>query len=293
MRRIVSPVLVLTALSSGTVLAGHGWLESFEEAERAAARQREPLLVHFHASWCGPCRQMQQRVFSSSLVQRALQTGLKAVKVDISERPDLKDRFGADTIPRDIAVYPDGSVATLCVGLVPLTSYLSILRHTAARGQSVAGTQMDDSELNRTEIPLSESESVRLLPDESADGEIIGLDGYCPVMLTRHGKWVKGETTRTARYRGVLYYLSSDRQRHEFLRNPARYAPRNLGCDPVVLFLEQRAVTGRIRYGAFFDGKLYLFRTEETRREFKRHPVRYTRIQHAMGSSELTGLSFH
>ena len=41
------------------------------------------------------------------------------------------------------------------------------------------------------------------------------------------------------------------------------------------------------------DGKLYLFRTAESRREFKRQPLRYTRVQHAVKSTELTGQTFH
>ncbi len=292
MRRIVSSVFVLTVLSNGTALAGHSWLESFEEAEQAAAQQQVPLLIHFYASWCGPCRQMEQRVFSSPTVQYALQEGLTAVKVNISERPDLKDRFGADTIPRDMVVYPDGSVATLSVGMVPRTSYLLILRDTAARGRLIAMTQMEESDLIPTGRQPRAVKLISPMPGGSADEEIIGLSGYCPVMLTGHRRWVKGDITRAERYRGVLYYFSGDSQRVQFLRNPDWYAPRNLGCDPVVLFRQQRAVAGRIKYGVFFDGKLYLFRTAESRREFKLRPLRYTRIQHAVRPSELTGQTF-
>ena len=273
MWRIVLSVFVLAVLNNGVALAGHSWAESFEEAEQTAAQQHVPLLIHFYASWCGPCRLMEQRV-------------------NISERPDLKDRFGADTIPRDIVVYPDGSVVTLSVGLLPRTSYLLLLQDTAARGRSIAVKKMEESGL----LPMGRHpRAVELiLPEKNRleSKEIIGLNGYCPVMLIGHRRWVKGEVTRAERYHGVLYYFSGDRQHVQFRRSPDRYTPRNLGCDPVVLFRQQRAVPGRVKYGVFFDGELYLFRTAESRREFKLRPLRYTRIQHAVRIPGLSGPIF-
>ena len=292
MERIRSSVFILTILTNGCVLAGGGWMPSFEEAEQAAARQQIPLLMHFHAFWCRPCRQMGRQLFSSPDVQRALQDGLAAVKVDITDRPDLKERFAAVSIPRDVVVYPDGSVETLSVGMVRKSLYLSILRDAAARGRSISMTLMEQLESAETGKTTHAVESVPAASSGSTDEEIIGLSGYCPVSLMRRKQWVRGNPNLAERYRGVLYYLRGDKQRDEFLRNPDRYAPCNLGCDPVVLFREQRAVTGRIRYGAFFDGKLYLFRTAESRREFRFQPLRYTRIQHAVRSGELTGQTF-
>ena len=168
MRRIVSSVFVLTVLSNGTALADHSWLESFEEAEQAAAQQQVPLLIHFYASWCGPCRQMEQRVFSSPTVQYALQEGLTAVKVNISERPDLKDRFGADTIPRDIVVYPDGSVVTLSVGHVTkdVVSFASS-RHGLPMVDLISVKQMEESGL----LPMGRHpRAAGLVPPEQAGG---------------------------------------------------------------------------------------------------------------------------
>ena len=294
MKCIPPSVLILTFMVSGMTLAGHGpgWQVSFKDAERQATQQQVPLLMHFHSSWCGPCRQMDQQVFSSPAVQRALQEGLMAVKVDITERPDLKDRFGADSIPRDIVVYPDGSVETISIGMVPQGSYLSLLRNTAARGRSIAMTRMEESETEAIEKRSLVVESVPTMKDAAEDTEIIGLSGYCPVMLSGRKEWIRGQANLTERHRGVLYHFCGEKQRNLFLENPDRYAPRNLGCDPVILFKEQRAVTGRIRYGAFFDGKLYLFRTAQSRGEFKRKPLRYTRIQHAIKPTELTGQTF-
>ncbi len=299
-------VLALVISGSAFAVSGAGWQASFERAEQLASERQVPLLLHFHAEWCGPCRAMERDVFSSPVVQRALQDGLVAVQVNTSQRPDLKQRFGAETIPRDVVVYPDGTVETLSVGLVPQHSYLANLRDTAARGQAMLMNLMEQLEEEEPAfaggpafeedplppVPRTQVESVPSVVEEPQQAETVGLSGYCPVMLTGKKQWVTGRAELAERYRGVIYHFSGVSQREEFLDNPDRYAPRNLGCDPVVLVNEQRAVTGKIRYGAFFDGKLYLFRTAESRREFKRSPLRYTRIQHAVKLNDLSGQTF-
>jgi len=290
--RRASVMSVLFLVSVPALGDGPGWQADFEQAETIASENRVPLLVHFHASWCGPCRQMDRQVFSSPTIQRALQEGLVAVQVETSARPDLAQRFDATTIPRDVVVYPDGAVETLGVGFIPQSSYLARLRDTAARGRVIALAQREAEEPDAAQ---PNTNSVQPLPAGQQDGldeETVGLSGYCPVMLTGLRQWIVGRPEITERHRGVLYYFSSEQRRATFHENPDRYAPRNLGCDPVVLSRDHRAITGRIRYGVFFDGNLYLFRTSENREEFRREPLRYTRIQHAIRVDELTGQTF-
>ncbi len=287
---------VLATVICATAAAGHGpgWQSSFEEAEQIAQRQQVPLLLHFHAAWCGPCKKMEQQVFSSPSVQRALQEGLVAVQVETSARPDIAQQFGATTIPRDVVIYPDGKIETLGVGFVPQSSYLAILRDTAARGRMIAMTRRD-REPAEPESERRADTSVQVVPEvkgDEIDEEIIGLSGYCPVMLSDRKEWIPGSADIAERHRGVLYYFSAHKQRDRFRENPDRYAPRNLGCDPVLLTRDQRAITGRIRYGLFFDGNLYLFRTVENREEFRRQPLKFTRVQHAIKPTELSGQTF-
>jgi len=268
---------------------GDGWIVSFDAAKMTAEESGTPLLIHFYSPYCGPCRQMERQVFTLPAVQRALGDGLASVKIDIQDHPGLKHEFGADIVPRDVVVYPDSSVQTVSVGFVPAASYLSILRDAAARGRSIALMRMEPE--SDSEVAIDDP-AVETQVREEISERVTGLSGFCPVMLTDRRRWVRGSVKLTARHRGILYRFSGVQQRGEFLKDPARYAPRNLGCDPVTLLKEQRAVAGSIRYGAFFDGKLYLFRTDTTRREFKSNPLKYTRIQHAVRPEQLFGQTF-
>ncbi len=278
-------LLLALAACSGTaqLKASEGWYDTYEDAVEAARQNGVPLLIHFHASYCGPCRQMNSQVFSQADVQRQLRNGVAAVEVDVSQRPDLAAQFGASTIPRDVVVYDGQDPETLGMGFKSKLAYLSLLRNVSAKGQrlksAIAATK-----------PTVESTEPGVTTELE---EIVGLEGFCPVELIRDRKWTSGKKEISETYRGVTYYFSSQAMLKEFRRNPRKYTPQNLGCDSVVLYAEQRAVTGKIKYGAFFDNELFLFETQTNRREFKDNPLKYARIRHAIKVDQIRGQQFH
>jgi thioredoxin 1 len=80
--------------------------DSFDAAIAAANR---PVLVDFHAEWCGPCRMM------SPVIDRLAEdpaTPALVAKVNIDQAPGLADRFGITSIPTLIVFKNGQPVAT-------------------------------------------------------------------------------------------------------------------------------------------------------------------------------------
>ena len=72
------------------------------------------VLVDFWASWCGPCRML-----SPSVDQVASEhTGIKVVKVNVDEQPELANKFQIMSIPT-LLVFENGKLTNQSVGLVP------------------------------------------------------------------------------------------------------------------------------------------------------------------------------
>jgi YHS domain-containing protein len=108
------------------------------------------------------------------------------------------------------------------------------------------------------------------------------MDGYCPVTLRTTRAWKPGSSEIFCEHDGQVFFFTATEKRDEFKANPARYAPRHLGCDPVVLAQSDVAVRGSVKFGAFYEGELYLFESSDSRTKFRKDPARYARLQHAL-----------
>lgn len=295
---------ILISSLNATCQAQHaGWQSDYGQATAVADKDGLPVLLHFHAWYCGPCQRMDRDVFPDGEVQRALGNGLSAVQIDVTREPEVASQYGASTVPRDVVVYQDGTVETLNVGYMSKSSYVSMLRGIAAKGETRRkrevpvpkpadpGRQPEPApeQLVQKEPVATENTTPELSKTEPA---ILGLEGYCPVRLHDKRDWTPGLSSITTDYRDIRYQFASEADRDIFLQDPAEYAPQDLGCDPVVLTSDSKAITGSIRYGAFFDKRLYLFRSPENRDQFKLNPLKYVHIRSALKVDQMEGTRY-
>lgn len=291
LRSLLTAVMTVSVLSVICFAVGpaentsrSGWRQTIEEAEAAAREAGVPLLIHFQAWYCGPCRQMDTQVFEYADVQQALQQGLVSVQLDVTKATETAAKYNATTVPRDVVVYPNGITETLNVGFMPRNAYLRMLSQIARKGQesriTPPATALDSSDEDSAAIS-SRTENRNQRPATETP-QVVGLEGYCPVRLMKNREWIRGKDSVTEEYRGIQYHFATETDRLEFKDNPLKFVPQNLGCDPVLLLSSQKAVSGSIEYGAFFDDHLYLFSSSENKTEFKKNPLKFTRIRHAV-----------
>ena len=78
------------------------------DAAMAAARSgKTPLYLDFETTWCGPCKTMDQLVYTAHDVAGAAD-GVTCIKVDGDERADLKRRYNVKGFPTGILFGSDG-----------------------------------------------------------------------------------------------------------------------------------------------------------------------------------------
>lgn len=299
------------------------WHEDFESAAAEAKRLGLPLLVHFHAQWCGPCKEMERTVLRDPVLLQTLRTEFVAVQVDSDLRPDLRDRFHITKLPTDVFIDPRGYVLERSSGVKDRETYFSLVaRIDAICAQARSMRIASDTKLLRAQppraidSPLSQEPSPppmapnpvgphlnEPMPIATAIGVkpgfdthprsserrfmSLGMKGYSPVALSMRRQWVHGEQQYSIEYKGIVYFLTSQQELMQFREKPEHYAPQILGCDPVILDIADRAVPGDIRFAAFFDGELYLFVSEKSRDLFKQDPRRFIRARHALQVDDL------
>ncbi|QDT89513.1 thioredoxin family protein [Gimesia algae] len=295
---IVTVAFTLFAISISSSFAGE-WLHDFQAAQKLAQDKDVALLVHFHASWCGPCHKMEQTVLSTQSIKSVLGKRIIGVKIDSDQYPHLIDRFNVRSLPSDILLTPTGTIITRTDGMQPKNTYLSFLGRGASRYENdrrVYLAQKSKQELmqrKQQESDFAKAEPVEIEVEEktyvATDPDRIGLEGYSPVALTRDRKWTKGKDEFSWPYQGITYLLSTRTEFEIFKIDPGRYAPQLLGCDPVILNKQDRAIPGDTKYGAYYDHNLYLFVDLESREEFKKNPDRFSRTMHVLKIKQAEG----
>jgi YHS domain-containing protein len=234
------------------------WLKDLDQAKKLAREQNRPILVHFYADWCGPCKTMERNVLHTSAVQQALSKDMVGVLVNVSEHPELGDRFGVEKFPTDIVIEPNGKHIVKSEGAKTVKEFTDSIARASARYQALVA--------NRAPAHVA----------APVTGEPM-LMGYCPVTLASSRKWEKGVPQFAGSFQGQTYYMATEEALKDFQQNPGRYAPQFLGCDPVLVAQDERAVMGSTRYAAFYDDVLYLFTNDENRKAFKADPDKFIR----------------
>lgn len=312
---VAAGLLICVSLTAIGASKPDVWKHDFTDAAKDAKQSGRPLLIHFSASWCPPCRQMEKDVLHHSDVCDLLSRNFVAVMVDSDQHPELIQHFEIKGLPADVVIAPGGVVLPKIEGGRDRKTYLAQMRHVLeqmpARSE-VSGSQIAQQPTTPPETPQPDSPAperspneritTKLIPGTPRVGEpvseespapveklLVGLDRFSPVALAKHRQWRKGKTELALVYQGVVYLLCDEDEYREFRADPSKYAPRLLGCDPVVLWTSDRAIPGSTQFGAYFDGELFLFASPENRDRFKSSPTLYTRPQHVLKVDQIDG----
>ncbi|GAB4151187.1 MAG: hypothetical protein Tsb009_26480 [Planctomycetaceae bacterium] len=255
--------------------------------QKEAKRLNRPVIVHFYADWCGPCRRMERETLKSQALSRQAADHFLALKVNTDRQPGLTQRYNVRVLPTDIILGPNGRVLARMEGYQSPKQYLARVARvdasfSASKKIAIAkNTNLKPSKPGSRDIqkkPVKPPQLAKKPPPKV----IIGMDGYSPVSLWHHRKWVEGKAEFAVTHKGVTYHLANAEEVQEFQLNPSLYAPRLLGCDPVVLNETDRAIPGNIDFGAYFDGELFFFVSAESRKKFRENPLRYTKTRHVL-----------
>ncbi|MCL2005056.1 MAG: thioredoxin family protein [Planctomycetaceae bacterium] len=106
----------------------------------------------------------------------------------------------------------------------------------------------------------------------------LGLEGFCPVTLSIEERWITGNPAYCAMYQGHLFRFASLEALTTFARNPANYIPVAMGEDIVLKVERNQRVNGDRKFGACFQGRIFLFASQETLNAFAERPDYYMEI---------------
>ena len=95
-----------------------------ENFEAEVLQADKPVLVDFWASWCGPCRMLLPII--EEVAQE--QTEIKVCKINVTEQPELADKYGVMTIPT-LILFKNGEEVKRTTGAIPKTEVLDFIKN--------------------------------------------------------------------------------------------------------------------------------------------------------------------
>ncbi len=102
--------LSLVVLLSASTMFGFDHLKSVKQFEESIKEGN--IIVDFYASWCNPCKEMEQNLKTLDSQKR----GIKIYKVNIEESIELLEKYGTPQVPALLYI-KNGEILQGYVGL--------------------------------------------------------------------------------------------------------------------------------------------------------------------------------
>jgi len=120
------------------------WRTDFSQALTNAKSTKQPMIVDFHAPWCGPCRRLDAEVFPDPAVAERLEKFIR-VKVNVDEDSETAFKFQVSSIPRTIIFNIHGQPIADRIGFMEPEDYAALLDDALENAQEKIAEQPEPS----------------------------------------------------------------------------------------------------------------------------------------------------
>jgi thiol-disulfide isomerase/thioredoxin len=120
-------LLLIAVFISVNLSAQLIWLGKLDRAKEVALELNKLIVIDFGASWCAPCRTMEQMVWESSELSE-LSKNFVPLKIDVDHDKITPGLYSVSGIPKVVLATASGLPIWMSTGFSTAAPYLDILR---------------------------------------------------------------------------------------------------------------------------------------------------------------------
>jgi YHS domain-containing protein len=252
------------------------WRSDYPSALDEARSRNRLLWIHFTAPWCPSCARMEQDSLSHPAVRAFAHQGFVPLKLRSDLNQELALRFELSGLPATVIVTPRREVVAVREGYLGPSELGKLLENSLSRQR--ARTKLATTGERKGHAAGPGTRPIQEPRPATWKETEVALSGYCPVSLISDRRLVQGQAEYTVTHEGRLYRLANLITFNQFRRDPERYVPANGGNCPVAHIDRRSTEAGDPRYGALFEGRLFLCASEADQQRLLREPARYATV---------------
>jgi YHS domain-containing protein len=279
---LAGTALLLISLASTSILHASelgpkeiSWRTDYAQALEEARNRDQLLWIQFTGPWCPNCTRMEQDSFPHPAICEHARRSFVPVRLRADFNEELALGFGLSGLPATVIVAPTREVVAVHQGYLGPDELGKLLGDSEAKQEArlrEARRPANDKPEGPRAAKADDSAPAR---KKAKTEDQLALSGYCPVSLISDKKLVAGHTEYAVTHEGRLYRFASMLTFNLFRRDPERYVPVNDGNCPVAQVDRGMMRPGDPRFGALYQGRLFLCATAADRKRFLEEPARY------------------
>lgn len=125
--------------------------EGILDARKKATEEKKLVFIHFYASWCAPCKWMEQTTFQEKEVVQTLDSQFVSIQVDIDapENKNFRNLYAVKYLPTMLVMNADGEILSRVEETLSPRKLLEILHSF----QDKARWTTEKKEMNSAPVP--------------------------------------------------------------------------------------------------------------------------------------------
>ena len=137
--RIVGALMSLITVTAGSANAEKPFTSgSFKEACAAAGSSKRIVLIDFYATWCEPCKMLDNTTWKDKKVRLWLAKTAVCLKIDAEKQTALASRYKIDAYPTILFIKPNGVEIDRLVGYRDAKTFLGEVKQSLSGKDSIA-----------------------------------------------------------------------------------------------------------------------------------------------------------